>query len=123
MTPPAGAGTERPTIKVLALDWDGTVSCYAEPLGLIARVAQRVVIVTLNDEVSSSIAAAALGIPPARVSVDVCPEERVEDYPQWKVERCRAHGASLVIDDDVLVVRACFQSRIPAICVTELLLG
>lgn len=111
------AGRSEPL--VLGLDWDGTISCFAEPLAVLSRHANHVVIITVNDEITPSLAAETLGIAHNRIVIEVCPDERIEDYALWKAERCRTHGVMVMIDDDEHVVAACVASGIPALLVAE----
>lgn len=103
----------------LGLDWDGTVSCYAPELSLLARLAAQVVIVTLNDEITVDVASGKLGVGAGRILVCICPDDRIEDYGVWKAETCRAQSIHLMIDDDHTVTQACWAAGVPALLVVE----
>lgn len=105
---------------MLGLDWDGTVSCYAAPLGLIATMADRVVIITLNAAITPAQAGTALGVPAEQVTVAVCPHHRVADFSVWKAEQCVGFGVSLLFDDEHRVITECRRRGIMAIAVAEL---
>ncbi len=103
----------------LGLDWDGTISCYAPELALLARIATHVVVITLNDEITTERANHALGIGVEKIVVCICPEDRIDDYPAWKAQMCRSHAIQLMIDDDHFVAKACWSAGIPALLVRE----
>lgn len=107
-------------ISVLGLDWDGTVSCYAQPLGLLAAISGHVEIITLNPSITREHAAEVLGVSQGSVSVTTCPAERIVDFQEWKAERCTALRVSLMFDDDYGVIAACRRRGISAIAVAEL---
>lgn len=120
MRPALGTATAARTIPVLGLDWDGTVSCYAAPLRLIATMADRVVIITLNAAITPEQAGTTLGMPAERVAVAVCPHHRLPDFPVWKAEQCVELGVSLLFDDEHRVIAECRRKGIMAIAVAEL---
>lgn len=103
----------------LGLDWDGTISCYFPELGLLAQQAAKVVIITINDEITVEQAAKTLNIDEESVSVWICPDERIDDYGVWKAETCLAHDISLMIDDELPVVTACWSVGVPALLVVK----
>lgn len=107
---------------VLALDWDGTVTSYADALTAMARRFDRVIIVTMNDTVTVEMAAAALSYPEPRITVEICPDDESMDfngYADWKAQTCQIHGAHLMIDDDPSVVSACRLAGVPALLVSS----
>lgn len=110
------------TATVLALDWDGTVTAHAGALAVLAQRFDRVVIVTMNDTVTASMAAAALSYAESRIAVEICPDNQDMDfdgYAVWKARTCQAHGVRLMIDDDPGVVSACRSAGVPALLVAS----
>lgn len=103
----------------LGLDWDGTASHYRGEVAVLAAQAHRIVIITLNDAITPGSASAWLRVSHDRIHVEHCPDERVEDYWAWKVERCTAHGVSLMVDDDRFVCEACWAAGVPCLWVVE----
>lgn len=118
MTTEPKSSPENPLFH-LGLDWDGTISCYAPELSLLARLAARVTIVTVNDEITVNLASDKLGIDIDRLAVCICPDERIEDYAAWKAETCRRHNIQLMIDDDHTVTNACWAAGVPALLIVE----
>jgi len=105
---------------ILGLDWDGTISCYGPELSLLSARADRVVIITLNDEIDTAIAAKALSLDKTLIEVSICPDENIETYAHWKSAECLRYGVCLMIDDDINVVNACRSAGIPALLVQEM---
>lgn len=109
------------TANVLALDWDGTITSYPDALTAMAGRFDRVVVVTMNDTVTATMAATALSLPVARILVEICPDDDSMDfsgYATWKARTCLRHGALLMIDDDPGVISACQQAGVPALLVS-----
>ena len=104
----------------LGLDWDDTVTDYPAAFGLLGRMFQSVVIITLNHGVTIEEAERRLG----------CRFERVEHCPddvviaglshRWKAEACVRLGVDLMFDDDLDVVEECRKAGIQAIWVNPL---
>lgn len=109
-----------PAPFILGLDWDGTISCYGPELSLLSSRADRVVIITLNDEIDAIIAAETLSLDIAAIEVSICPDVEVETYAQWKSAECLRYGVHLMIDDDEHVANACRSAGIPTLLVQEL---
>ncbi|MGE5476372.1 MAG: hypothetical protein ACM3Q1_06935 [Bacteroidales bacterium] len=110
------------TDAILALDWDGTITCHAAALSIMAHRFDRVVIVTMNDTVTAKMAAAALSFPEAKIRVEICPEDQSMDfsgYADWKARTCLSHDVHLMIDDDPGVVAACQRAGVPALLVSS----
>ena len=105
---------------ILGLDWDGTISCYGPELSLLSVRADRVVVITLNDEITPAIAAKVLSFDLSRVEVTICPDEQIETYASWKSAECLRLGVSLMIDDDTNVVNNCRSAGIPTLLVREI---
>ena len=103
----------------LGLDWDGTISCYATELHLLAEQASQISIITVNDEITLTLASQTLNIKQDKISVIICPDERLDDYAIWKAEMCLTHHINLMIDDEYPVVQACWQNGIPALWIRE----
>ena len=103
----------------LGLDWDGTISCYTTELHLLAQLASHISIITVNDEINLALATQTLGIDQNKISIYICPDERLDDYPVWKAETCLIHHVNLMVDDEYPVVQACWKNGIPALWVRE----
>ena len=103
----------------LGLDWDGTISCYGPELSLLARHAVRVVVITVNDEITVARVAEMLGTDTEFIDVVICPDEHIERYHMWKAETCSALRIDLMIDDDARVAAACWAAGVPALHVVE----
>jgi hypothetical protein len=103
----------------LGLDWDGTISCYWPELRRLVACSGAIVIITLNDEITKTIAANVLGATEDRIEVCICPDDRVEDYFRWKAESCLARSIQLMIDDDLHVAQACWAAGVPTLLVAE----
>ena len=104
---------------IIGLDWDGTISHYSEAFAFLASRFDSVIIITVNDEITTEIAATTLKFAENRITVEICPDERIEDYHQWKAEICVKYGVNLMFDDDPKVVLACKKRGIHAITVCE----
>lgn len=104
---------------ILGLDWDGTASHYRGEVAVLAGLACRIVVITLNDTITPASAAEWLGVEGDRVRVEHCPDTRVEDYWTWKVEQCREHAVTVMVDDDRFVCEACWAVGVPCLWVVE----
>jgi len=104
---------------IIGLDWDGTVSDYSEAFAFIVQLFDSIVIITVNDEMTTNIAANTLKIPSNRVTVKICPNERLDTHEQWKAEICVAFSVDIMFDDNPDVVLACKKRGIHAITVRE----
>ena len=96
----------------LGIDWDDTASAFPEALCVLVSRFTRCVIITLNDDITAKSACELLKIP--GVEIEVCPYSR-QDFSAWKVEMCRKHEVSLMIDDDKDIIQACEAAGIPAL--------
>lgn len=105
--------------NILGLDWDGTVSDYQGAFALLSSLAGMVVIVTVNETVTASIAAKTLMISIDRIKVCICPDDRLTDYPRWKAEQCIQHGVLVMFDDDPAVIDCCIAMGVMAVGVRE----
>lgn len=103
----------------LGLDWDGTISCYVTELRLLAHQASQISIITVNDEITLSLASQTLAIEQDKISLLICPDDRLDDYAIWKAESCLIYNINLMIDDEYPVVQACWQHGIPALWIRE----
>jgi hypothetical protein len=104
---------------VLGLDWDGTVSDYPLGFAFLAGLFSKCVIITINDEITPDLASSTLNIEIDKVTVEICTHEHLENYQEWKANRCVAHQVDLMFDDDPGVVLACINRGIRAITVSE----
>ena len=77
------------------------------------------VILTVNDEITTELAASALNVHSDHVAVEICPEQDIEHYHEWKADRCLVHAVDIMFDDDPDVVLACLNKGIKAITVSE----
>jgi hypothetical protein len=104
----------------LGLDWDDTVTDCPAAFGLIGRMFQSVVIITLNHGVTIKEAERRLGCRIDRV--EHCPDDVVIAGLShiWKAETCIRLGVDLMFDDDLDVVGACRKAGIQAIWVNPL---
>ncbi len=96
----------------LGLDWDDTASAFPEAFAVLASRFQECVVITLNDDITATLACELLKIP--TVKIEVCPYSR-QDFSAWKIEMCRKHEVSLMIDDDRDIIQACEAAGIPAL--------
>lgn len=104
---------------VPGLDWDGTVSDDPQGFARLVQHGDRVVIITVNDEITPAVAGDWLSVSPERFEVRICPDERLDDYALWKAEQCLAAGVEVMFDDDPAVVDACLKQGIATIGVRE----
>lgn len=104
---------------IIGLDWDGTVSDYSDAFAFLASRFDSVIIITVNDEITPKMASQTLKINEDFIQVIICPDERVEDYHQWKAEICVKYDVAIMFDDDPNVILACKKQRIHAITVSE----
>ena len=107
------------TTQVLALDWDETTSDYPLAFKEIAKLYERVIIVTVNDELTVEDACLWLGRTPENLRIFCCPDDNIEDVPGWKSNVCFKEQVALMFDDNPDVVRACHNKGVNAICVSE----
>jgi hypothetical protein len=99
----------------LGLDWDGVISHFPREMQLLASKFSHTVVITLNRSITYILAAEALRN--AEVRVEICPDDRREDYAVWKAEICLKHNVSLLLDDDGYVVIECRSRDIPTLAV------
>ena len=104
---------------IIGLDWDGTVSDYSAAFSFLVTLFQSVVIITVNDEITPAIATNTLNLGTKLVKVEICPDEYLNTYFQWKAEICVKHEVDIMFDDDPKVVLACHKRGIHAIMVQE----
>lgn len=107
---------------IIGLDWDGTVSDYSTAFSFLVTLFQSVIIITVNDEITPAIATKTLNLGLKLVKVEICPDEHLDTYSQWKAEICVKHGVDIMFDDDPNVISACHKQGIHAIMVSEFLL-
>lgn len=105
----------RSTPDTLGLDWDGVISHFPREMQILSSKFSRTVVITLNRTITYILAAEALRN--AEVRVEVCPDDRRDDYAAWKAEMCIRHNVSLLLDDDGYVVIECRSREIPALAV------
>ncbi|WP_144394555.1 hypothetical protein [Pleionea sediminis] len=105
--------------NVLALDWDETTSDYPLAFREIAKNYERVIIITVNDELTVDDACRWLNRKTSDLEIFCCPDDNIDDVPGWKSEVCCQHQVALMFDDNPDVVRACHLRGINAICVSE----
>ncbi len=104
---------------IIGLDWDGVVSDYSEALSFLVTLFQSVIIITVNDRITSEMAAKTLKIKPDNLKVEICPDDRLETYHEWKAEICVKFCVDIMFDDCPNVVLACQKRGIHAITVSE----
>ena len=106
------ASSQSPKSSVLGLDWDDTVTAFPDGFSILAGRFDRCVIITLNDDITVETARVYLNI--ENVKVEQCPYSRT-DFMAWKIEMCRKHEVSVMMDDDPDIIRACEAAGIFAI--------
>ncbi|MBK8103640.1 MAG: HAD family hydrolase [Cellvibrionales bacterium] len=109
----------RSFLNTLALDWDETTSDYPLAFQELARRFDRVIIVTVNDELTLDYVCQHLGITPDVTEIHCCPADALENVGQWKAQVCAEQQVALMFDDNPDVVRACHALGVNAICVRE----
>ncbi|WP_223788208.1 hypothetical protein [Marinicella meishanensis] len=107
------------TQSVLALDWEETTSDYPLAFKVLAERFERVIIVTVNDDLTTAEACECLHRSPDTLKIFCCPDEWIVDVPGWKSTVCLEQQVALMFDDSPDVVRACHKKGINAICVSE----
>jgi len=104
---------------ILGLDYDDTITSYPDALGVIARAADEVYVITLNHKVGLLSTARLLGcrIHGARIMPDEAFDTTAEDVGvgKWKAEMCRELGVDLMIDDLASVCEECEKAGIAAL--------
>ncbi|KHD06246.1 hypothetical protein PN36_21720 [Candidatus Thiomargarita nelsonii] len=105
--------------NIIGLDWDGVVSDYGAAFSYLVQLFQHCIIITVNDTITHEIAADVLNIEKDKISIEICPDNRIVDYPTWKAEKCLKHHVDIMFDDDPNVVLACQEEEILAITVSE----
>jgi hypothetical protein len=85
----------------------------------LAKLYERVIIVTVNDELTLEHACKWLERSPENLRIFCCPDDQIEDVPGWKSDVCFKEQVALMFDDNPDVVRACHNKGINAICVSE----
>jgi hypothetical protein len=103
------------TTDTLGLDWDGVISHFPREMKILASKFSRTVVITLNRSVTYILAAETLRN--AEVHVEICPDDRRDDYAAWKAEMCLKHNVTLLLDDDGYVVIECRSREIPALAI------
>ena len=106
-------------VNTLALDWDETTSDYPLAFRELARRFDRVIIVTVNDELTLDYVCQRLGITLGQTEIQCCPGDALENVGQWKAQICAEQQVALMFDDNPDVVRACHALGVNAICVRE----
>lgn len=104
---------------ILALDWDETTSDYPMAFRQLARRFARVIIVTVNDELTVEQACHWLHRSAADLEIFCCPDEAIDNVAEWKADICVAQNVALMFDDNPEVVRACHRKGVNAIGVSE----
>ncbi len=109
-------------IMILGLDWDDTVTTYTKGLSKLAECAYAIHIITLNPDVTESIARKILNV---RIQVPITVHimsSQVYDTTKydngigaWKAKVADANWVDLMIDDMQEVVDECLKIGIPAI--------
>ena len=107
---------------ILGLDWDDTVTTYTKGLSKLAECAYEIHIITLNPDVTESIARKILNV---RIQVPITVHimsSQVYDTTKydngigvWKAKVADANWVDLMIDDMQEVVEECLKIGIPAI--------
>jgi len=62
------------------------------------------VIITLNEGIDVEMAREYLNV--QNIVVETCPVSRT-DFTAWKIEMCRKHEVSVMMDDDTEIIRGC----------------
>jgi len=104
---------------IIGLDWDGTVSDYSDAFAFLASRFNSAIIITLNEGITTAMAAKTLKLEKGAITVEICPDERVADSHQWKAEICVKYDVAIMFDDDPNVILACKKQGIHAITVRE----
>ncbi len=107
------------SVNTLALDWDETISDYPLAFRALAKPYDRVIIVTVNNELTIGEACHWFERSTEDLEIFCCPYENMGDIPGWKAEVCYVEKVALMFDDNPYVVRACHQKGVNAICVSE----
>ena len=103
----------------LGLDWDGVISDYSKALRILLRYAHTLVVITLNDAITSEIAGMVLRRASDTIFVEICPQDRLDDYDVWKKETCLRYKIGLMLDDDPKVLHTCKEAGIHTILIAE----
>lgn len=109
----------RATTRTIALDWDETTGDYPLAFRELALGFERVIIVTVNDELTLEFVCNSLQTPPGVTQIYCCPADDLEDVGRWKARVCAEQGVAVMFDDNPDVVRACHELGVNAICVRE----
>ena len=106
-------------LNTLALDWDETTSDYPLAFKELSKRFDRVIIVTVNNDLTLTDVCKCLQRTPKEIQIYCCPDDNLEDIAEWKAQTCKDEYVALMFDDNPHVVRACHGKGINAICVNE----
>jgi len=106
-------------LNILALDWDETTSDYPLAFKELAKRFERVIIVTVNDELTLDYVCEYLKRTPQEVQIFCCPNDNLEKVAEWKAQICSNERVAIMFDDNPNVVRACHNLGVNAIYVNE----
>ena len=117
--PQAMSSSVTPKVSILGLDWDETVTDYPLSFRALAQNFQKVVIITVNDELTPEIVSQVLQRKENDVAIFCCPDEELENMAGWKAQICHQQQVDIMFDDNPAVVKACHDLRINAVCISE----
>ncbi len=103
--------------NIIGLDWEGVVTDFPPAMAALVSRYESCVIITQKQNLTSATAARWLQMDPAKIVVEICPDDRLRDYQQWKTDMCIKHSVALYLDDDPTIVMFCKQASIPVILV------
>ena len=98
--------------KIIGLDWEGVIPDYYRAFSVLVEPYSLCVIITLKSSLTTDEAAKMLSINESNLIIEICPEERQQDYQVWKAEMCIKHNVGVMFDDDPTVVYECKQQKI-----------
>jgi hypothetical protein len=104
---------------ILGLDWDGVISHFPEEMIFLASKFNHVVVITLNHTVTLKRVREVLQ--KKNCLLEICPDDRRENYTVWKAEVCKQHSIALMIDDDGFVVSECRSQGVRCLAVNAAL--
>ena len=104
----------------IGLDWDDTVTEYAQGLSKLVECASELHIITLNPDVTEKLAKDVLKFD-NHLTVHIMPDNGFDTSAEdvgvgkWKANKCVELGVELMIDDLQSVIDECLKLGVPAI--------